>query len=164
MKAKAVKTLVVLTVMALILGVSSTGFSHENISGESKKVSGEITLKIPGGYYLKQASGEEYRLILGPPWFLQEIGLKLKDGERVSVRGKDDGYNVIVVSSITKGAKTYQIFDADVLSGEDYYGCGGMWSNRHHRGWGNGHHRMWDRESRGMWNRSGFFGRDNDRG
>ena len=93
--------------------------------------------------------------MFGPPWFLEKIGLELKNDERVSVKGIDDGYNVFLVSSITKGTKTYEIFDADALSEEGGYGCGGMWNNDHNRAWGKG--------SRGMWNRSGFSGRNNNR-
>jgi hypothetical protein len=164
MKAKTVKAMVVLTVLAVIMGISSMGFSHSEAAGEIKEVSGEILLKLPGGYYLKPASGDEYRLMLGPPWFLEEIGLDLKNGEKVSVEGMDDGYNIILVSSITKGTKTYEIFDADAVSGDGDYGCGRMSSNDHHRGWGNGYHGMWGPNSRGLWNRSGYSRRDNNRG
>ncbi|HEB29966.1 MAG TPA: hypothetical protein ENI15_03710 [Spirochaetes bacterium] len=149
MKAKAVKTLVVLTVLTLVMGISSLGFSHFESDQELKEVSGTVTLKLPGGYYLKTSSGDEYRLMLGPSWFLDKIGLDLKNRDRVTVKGFDDGYNVIMVTSITKGTKTYEIFDAEELTEEGGHGCGGMMGGGHDGMWGYGYHGK-GRNTRGM--------------
>jgi len=149
MKVKSVKTLVVLTVLALVMGISSIGFSHDDWDQELKEVSGTVTLKLPGGYYLKTSSGEEYRLMVGPPWFLDEIGLDLNNRDRISVKGFDNGYKIIMVTKITKGTKTYDIFDADKLSEYGGHGCD--------RGWGNGRHGMRGYGQHGDWNRRGNY-------
>jgi hypothetical protein len=151
MKTKSVKTLVVLTVFAVIIGGSSLGFSHFETDQKQKELSGTISLKLPGGYYLKTSAGDEYRLMLGPPWFLEEIGLDLNNRDRVSVTGYDDGYNVILVTSLTKGTKTYEIFDAETLAEYGGHGCGGRRGGGHHGMWGNGQQGRWDR--RGNFNR-----------
>ena len=159
MKANAVKIMVVLTVFALVMGISSLGFSHFETDQEQKELSGTITLKLPGGYYLKTSSGDEYRLMLGPPWFLEEIGLDLNNRDRVSVKGYDDGYNAIIVTSITRGTKTYEIFDADTLAEYGGHGCGGRRGGGHHGMWGDDRHGRWDRKgnyNRG-WNRQGMM-------
>jgi hypothetical protein len=150
MKTTAVKTLVILAVFSLVMGISSLGFSHFETDQAQKDLSGTIELKLPGGYYLKTSAGDEYRLMLGPPWFHEEIGLELKNRDRVSVKGFDDGYNTILVTSITKGTKTYEIFDADALAEYGEHGCGGRWGG-HHGMWGNGDNHMWNR--RGNYNR-----------
>jgi hypothetical protein len=146
MKAKAVKTLVVLTVFVMVLGVSSLGFSHFETDQEQKEFSGTITLKLPGGYYLKTSANDEFRLMLGPPWFMEGIGLELKNRDRVSVKGFVDEYNNVLVTTITKGTRTYDIFDADALAEYGDYGCGGRRGGGHHGMWGYGHHGMWDRD------------------
>jgi hypothetical protein len=145
MKAKAVKTLVVLTVLALVMGISSIGFSHDDFDQELKEVSGTISLKLPGGYYLKTSSGDEYRLMVGPPWFLEEIGLDLNNRDRVTVKGFDDEHNGIMVTSITKGTKSYDIFDADTLSEYGRHGCYGPRGGGRHGMWGYGRHGDWDK-------------------
>ena len=150
MKAKAVKTLIVLTVFALVIGVGSMGFSDFKFNQEQKEISGTITLKLPGGYYLKTSSGDEYRLMMGPRWFLEDIGLELKNKDRVSVKGFNDEDNAFLVTEITKGTKTYEIFDAKALSENDEYGCGR---------WDGGRHGMWDYHHRGMWGRRGDYDR-----
>ena len=155
MKAKAVKTLVVATVLALVMGISSIGFSHDEVDLELKEVSGTVTLKLPGGYYLKTSSGEEYRLMVGPPWFLDKIGLDLNNKDRVSVKGYDNGYKVIMVTNITKGTKSYDIFDADELLEYGEYGCD--------RGWGKGRHGMRGFGHHGNWNRQGNFDKGQNR-
>ena len=157
MKTKAAKTLVVLTVLALVMGISSFTFSHDDFDQELKEISGTITLKLPGGYYLKTSSGDEYRLMVGPSWFLEKIGLDLNNRDKVSVKGFDDGNHGIMVTSITKGTKSYDIFDEDTLSEYGGHGCGGP-----RRG---GHHGMWGHGRQGDWDNGGYNGKgQNTRG
>ena len=133
---KATKTLVVLTVFIMVLSIGSLGFSHLEDNQELKEITGTVSTKLPGGYYLKTDSGDEYKLALGPPWFLDSISLKLKNGDQVSVKGFDNGYDVIIVSSITRGGKTYDIFDPDSISEYGDHGCPGMMGPDYRGKWG----------------------------
>ena len=145
---KATKTLVVLTVFIMVLSIGSLGFSHFEDNQELKEITGTVSTKLPGGYYLKTDSGDEYKLALGPPWFLDSISLKLKNGDQVSVKGFDNGYDVILVSSITRGGKTYDIFDPDSISEYGDHGCPGMTG-----------HGMMGPDYRGKWGKSGNYRR-----
>ena len=145
---KATKTLVVLTVFIMVLSIGSLGFSHFEDNQELKEITGTVLTKLPGGYYLKTDSGDEYKLALGPPWFLDSISLKLKNGDQVSVKGIDNGYDVILVSSITRGGKTYDIFDLDSISEYGDHGCPGMTG-----------HGMMGPDYRGKWGKSGNYRR-----
>lgn len=150
---KATKTLVVLTVFIMVLSIGSLGFSHLEDNQELKEITGTVSTKLPGGYYLKTDSGDEYKLALGPPWFLDSISLKLKNGDQVSVKGFDNGYDVILVSSITRGGKTYDIFDPDSISEYGDHGCPGMTG---HGMMGPG---MMGPDYRGKWGKSGNYRR-----
>lgn len=150
---KATKTLVVLTVFIMVLSIGSLGFSHLEDNQELKEITGTVSTKLPGGYYLKTDSGDEYKLALGPPWFLDSISLKLKNGDQVSVKGFDNGYDVILVSSLTRGGKTYDIFDPDSISEYGDHGCPGMTG---HGMMGPG---MMGPDYRGKWGKSGNYRR-----
>ncbi len=150
---KATKTLVVLTVFIMVLSIGSLGFSHFEDNQELKEITGTVSTKLPGGYYLKTDSGDEYKLALGPPWFLDSIDLKLKNGDQVSVKGFDNGYDVILVSSITRGGETYDIFDPDSISEYGDYRCPGM------KGHGMTDHGMMGPDYRGKWDKGGNYRR-----
>jgi len=132
------KTLrVVAVAVSLVFLFAAGSFAFAQSEGELKEYSGEASFKYRGGFFLKAASGEEYKLVLGPPWYLENLGLTLKNGDRVTVKGYDDGYGVLYAVSLTKGAKTYDIADADQFAdvrsykGNPYYrDCPG----RHGRG------------------------------
>jgi len=123
----------VMGVVSFVFLIAAGSFAFAQSEGGLKEYSGEASFKYGGGFFLKTGSGEEYKLVLGPPWYLENLGLTLRNGDKVAVKGYDDGYGVLYVVSLTKGAKTYDIADdeqfADVRSykGNQYYrDCPGM--------------------------------------
>ena len=114
MKTKTLKAVLVVTVLAALFAVGSFAFAQSE-SG-IKEYSGEVSYRYNGGFFLKTAAGEEYKLVLGPPWYLEDLGLALKNGDKVALKGYDGGYAVLYVVSLTKGGKTYDIADAKQFS------------------------------------------------
>ena len=114
MKTKTLKAVLVVAVLAALFAAGSFAFAQSE-SG-LKEYSGEVSFRYAGGFFLKTAAGEEYKLVLGPPWYLENLGLTLKNGDKVAVKGYDEGYAFLYVVSLTKGAKTYDITDAEQFS------------------------------------------------
>lgn len=145
MKRNILRIVPVATALAVVMALSSVAFADPDDTGslrELKEISGTVSFKRPGGFFLKTASGEEYKLVLGPIWHLDNIGLELKDGEKISADGYEEAYSIFFVTSVKKGAETYAIADADEYHPCDhgpYAGKRGGWhghGGRHH-----GHYR-----------------------
>lgn len=141
MKRNILRTVLVSSALALVMALSSVAFANPDETESSRKlkeISGTVTFKRPGGFFLKTASGDEYKLVLGPIWHLDNIGLELKNGEKISAEGYEDAYSIFFVTSIKKGAETYVIAGADAYDLSDYGPYAGM-----HRGW-HGHGEWYD--------------------
>lgn len=77
-------------------------------------VKGTVVFRYGGGFFLKGDDGKEYKLMVGPYWYLDDLGLKLKTGDKVTVSGSvDEDMGVLLVSTLKKGAKTYRIADTE---------------------------------------------------
>ena len=141
MKRNILRTVLVASVLAMVMALSSVAFANPDETESSRKIkeiSGTVTFKRPGGFFLKTASGDEYKLVLGPIWHLDNIGLELKNGEKISAEGYEDTYSIFFVTSIKKGAETYVIAGADAYDLSDYGPYAGMHRGRH--GHGGRHH------------------------
>lgn len=114
MKTKTLRAVLVVAVLAALFAAGSFAFAQSE-SG-IKEYTGEVSFRYAGGFFLKTAAGEEYKLVLGPPWYLENLGLSLKNGDKVALKGYDAGYAVLYVVSLTKGGKTYEIADARQFS------------------------------------------------
>jgi hypothetical protein len=114
MSKKTLRAVVVAASLVFLFAAGSFAFAQSE--GGLKEYSGEVSFRYGGGFFLKIASGEEYKLVLGPPWYLENLGLALKNGDKASVKGYNAGYAVLYVVSLTKGAKTYDIADAEQFS------------------------------------------------
>lgn len=126
MKRKAltvVATLVVVGVMAMaVLPVYADPWDGK--LGDLKEFSGEVSFKRPGGFFLTTASGEEYKLAMGSPWYLNFLGLELRKGDRITVKGYEPESGLILVTSIRKGKDEYEIAKAEDFGQFRYYGPG----------------------------------------
>ena len=126
MSKKTLRAVVVAVSLVFLFAAGSFAFTQSE--GGIKEYSGVVSYRYNGGFFLKTASGEEYKLVLGPPWYLENLGLALKNGDKVAVKGYDAGYAVLYVASLTKGSKTYDIADPEQFSdarsypGYPYYG------------------------------------------
>ena len=150
--------LTIITAAILILAAASFVFADYIQNAKSvKNVSGTVTFRYGGGFFLKSADGKEYKLVVGPYWYLEDLGLKLKVGDRVTVNGAlDQDKNILFVSTLKKGSRTYQIADPDkVVDGSFCHGHGEKFMGRR------GHSR-----GRGMMNddRPNFGGNNSERG
>jgi len=149
MRRKAVKSLIIFMVAAFLIGIGS--FAFADAQGEVKEFNGTVSFRYGGGFFLNTDADGEYKLVLGPPWYLDNLGLKLKNGDRVTVQGvEDDG--ILFAGTLKKGSKTYDIAnleDMDKYFCHDRYGRGmmsergrgpgmmhGKWDDRpYSRGW-----------------------------
>lgn len=107
------KIIIIFTSLALLMVVGT--FVFADTQTEVKELSGQVAFEYYGGYLLKANSGTEYKLVLGPYWYLENLGLKLVNGDKVTVKGVDAGYGLFYVATLKKGAKTYNITDLDRL-------------------------------------------------
>ena len=135
------KKLLVTTITAAILILAAVSFVFADFVQNSKpinNISGTVTFRYGGGYFLKTTDGKEYKLIVGPYWYLQELGLNLKVGDKIIVDGAlDQNQNILFVSTLKKGTRSYQIADPDKVLDDSY--CHGprersMRNSRHFRG------------------------------
>ena len=92
--------------------------------GELKEFSGEVSFKRPGGLFLKTASGEDYKLVMGSPWYLEFIGLELRKGDRITVKGYEPDRGIILVTSVKKGKEEFEIAKAEDFKQFQDYGTG----------------------------------------
>lgn len=126
MKRKAltiVATLVVVGVMAMaVLPVYADPWDGK--LGELKEFSGEVSFKRPGGFFLTTASGEEYKLAMGSPWYLEFLGLELRKGDRITVKGYEPDRGLILVTSVKKGREEFEIAKTEDFKQFQYYGPG----------------------------------------
>jgi len=111
MRRKVTKLLVVVTVMALLSGLASFAFADTRTLGKTKEYGGTVSFNYGAGFVLTTEAGVEYKLVLGPPWYLEDLGLKLKQGDKVTVKGVNDENGVLYVGTVKKGARTYEISD-----------------------------------------------------
>jgi hypothetical protein len=113
------KSLVVLLLVAgLVLATGVVAFAHRwdfDAAEEVKKLNGTLEYSQSRGYTLSTPSGEQYRLLLHPMRFLDETKMEIRANDRVSVSGYKVEDDVIWVSTITKGSKTYTIADPDEI-------------------------------------------------
>jgi hypothetical protein len=155
------KTLIPVAVIVVLSFVFTAGLNLfadvQDFDEELSSLTGAVSFKMPGGYFLKTDAGEEYKLGLGPVWRLEDIGLELKQDDRVTVTGfkNDDGF--ILVTSVKKGLKSYELAEpGDIASLNDGPGFGmgrgmmgggmmdryddsfGRAGRRSDRGWGRG--------------------------
>ncbi|MFW6138506.1 MAG: hypothetical protein ACOC7U_04965 [Spirochaetota bacterium] len=140
-KRKAVIT-VVAAAAVMMLALGGFAFAHGGENEEQVELSGSVALRTPGGVFLKLSDGTEYKLALGPWWRLEEMGLELKDGDRITVTGYAED-EVVFVSSLNKGQETYKIADLEDLASCPHYGHGmrGKGMRSSHRGGFNKHPR-----------------------
>ena len=132
MRRNAVKTLFIVMIAFFMFGLGAVAFG--DAASDVKEYSGTVSFRYGGGFFLNTDADEEYRLVLGPPWYLDNLGLKLKNGDRVTIQGvEDDG--AIFVGTLRKGSKTFNIAD---LSDIDDYFCHGMYGMMQERGRGPG--------------------------
>ncbi len=155
-----------LIVVVLIVGLAfSSGmglFAHGGdyeFEDEQSTVSGTVSFKRPGGYFLQTDAGEEYKLAMGPIWHLDNMGLELKSNERITVTGFRAEDGIILVTSVEKDGKTFQLaeagdFDEFCPGGRYGYGPGMRYDRRYY---GHHHPMMW--EDHGFWGRRGGRGR-----
>ncbi len=127
MRRKAVKSVLIFMVAALLIGVGS--FAFADTKGEVKQFSGTVSFRYGGGFFLKTGAGEDYKLALGPPWYLDNLGLKIKNGDRVTVSAvEEDG--ILFVGTLQIGSKTYDIADLEDIYDHPchgWYGRGPMY-------------------------------------
>jgi hypothetical protein len=150
MKRNALKTLLIFSVMAVFFTFSLPVFAHIGDEGEYQELeeqSGKVNFKRPGGYFLTTASGDEYKLMMGPIWHLENIGLELKNGENISIKGYEADEDIFLVTSVRKGENTYVLAEADEYGSFDYghhHGMrGDMPHNRDYYGRGRSGRRSW---------------------
>ncbi len=128
MRRKKKLMLTIFTVGILVLAAAS--FVLADYVANAKpidNVKGTVVFRYGGGFFLKTDS-KEYKLVVGPPWYLDDLGLKLKNGEAVTVSGAvDEDEGVLFVSTIKKGARTYKIADPDKVTDFSF-------ANTHRRG------------------------------
>ena len=105
------RIIIISTSIVLLMAIGA--FVFADTQAEVKELSGKVSFDYYGGYFLKADSGTEYKLVLGPYWYLENLGLKLANGDSVSVKGVDAGYSIFYVSTLKKGYKTYNIADLD---------------------------------------------------
>jgi hypothetical protein len=154
MKGKALKTLFIFSLIPVLFVAGTLVFAHSGnrvTNQDLEETSGRVAFRTPGGYFLSTASGKEYKLVMGPVWHLEEMGLELKNNDQISVKGYEIDEDVFFVSSVKKGAKTYDLSEEDE-SGYSSYGPGSrMWEDMtHRRGF---HGRGWRGNRR--WNNGG---------
>jgi hypothetical protein len=134
MKRNSLKTFVVFSVLASFLLVSIPALAHYGDEGEYQElteISATVSFKRPGGFFLTTESEDDYKLMMGPVWHLENIGLELKSGDTISVNGYKVDEGVIFVTSVKKNMKTYDIADEEAF-GLWCEGPGrGMWGYRH---------------------------------
>lgn len=132
MRRKAVKSLIIFMVAAFLIGTGS--FAFADTQGEVKEYNGTVSFRYGGGFFLNTDADEEYKLVLGPPWYLDNLGLKLKNGDRVTVQGVDER-GVLFAGTLKKGSKTYDIANLEDM---DEYFCHGRHNRRMKPGPGQG--------------------------
>ena len=123
---KSKRRLIVFVILITTLALASTmaAFAHRwNIDDavEVSKLEGMLEYSQAWGFTLSTSSGDQYRLLLQPNRFLEETEMELDVNDQVSVSGYEVADDVIWVSTITKGSKTYEIADPDRI---DEYGSG----------------------------------------
>jgi hypothetical protein len=155
-----VVTLVLIVGLALSSGMSLFAHSGDyEFEDEQSTVSGTVSFKRPGGYFLQTDAGEEYKLAMGPIWHLDNMGLELKSKDRITVTGFKGEDEIILVTSVDKDGKTFQLAEAgdpDEFCPGGRYGMGpGMTRDRGYYG----HHHPLMREGRGFFGRRGGRGR-----
>jgi hypothetical protein len=156
MRRKSIFTAALVLIAGLLFASGMNLFAHyEGFNFEEKQstVSGTVSFKRPGGYFLETDSGKEYKLAMGPVWHLENMGLELKVKDRITVTGFKGEDEVILVTSIDKGGKTYELAESDDFYPGYGYGMGpGMMHDRGYGGYDDHHHRM-------MWGSRGWNGR-----
>jgi hypothetical protein len=108
----------VLLVVAALFAASGVAFAHRwdlESAEEVKAVAGSISYSRAWGFTLSTTSGERYRLLMHPMRFLDETQMTLGANDRVSVSGFKVDDEVIMVTTIGKGSKTYEIADPKEL-------------------------------------------------
>jgi hypothetical protein len=169
------KNYVVFLFAAVFFTIAVFGFAHfedrDYDASQKLELTGKVDFRAPGGFFLDSDSGKEYKMIVGPMWHLENLGLELKSGDKVSVTGYEDGEGVLVVTTLKKGLKTYEVYDPQRMFTEDFprYGRRGRMHRNsdyynddeydNYRGYDDGY------RGRGMWHRRrGGFGRGSGRG
>lgn len=118
MKGKRKLIVLVVVVAALVLASGIAAFAHRwdfDAAEEVKKLDGTLEFSQTWGFTLSTSSGDQYRLLLHPMRFLEETEMQLGAKDRVSVSGYKVDDDVIWVSTVTKGSKTYEIADPDEI-------------------------------------------------
>ncbi len=128
MKRKTIIPVAVLVVLSFVFTSGLNLFADvQDFDEELSSLTGVVSFKMPGGYFLQTDAGEEYKLGLGPIWRLEGIGLELKQDDRITVTGfkNDDGF--ILVTSVKKGLKNYELAEPGDFADLNYgprYGMG----------------------------------------
>lgn len=159
MKRKSLFTVALVLIVGLVFTSGVSLFAHYedfDFEDEPSTVSGTVSFKKPGGYFLETDVGKEYKLAMGPIWHLDNMGLELKSKERITVTGFKGEGEVIMVTSVKKGGQTYELAESgdfdDFCMGASYRMGPGMMHNRGYGGYGAHHHPM-------MWGGHGWSGR-----
>jgi hypothetical protein len=164
----------IVVVLGLILAAGTVLFAHgwgTDPDGKVDTLTGTVSFKRPGGFFLKTDDAEEYKLGLGPIWYLDNLGLELRQGDRIEVTGYTEEDDFILVTSVEKNGETYVLADSQDFE-DSYYGHGHMmggsmmhgYAPRGYRGRRADHpmwngNRGWSRSDHPMWRGNrGWFG------
>jgi hypothetical protein len=115
-KKKLIVVMLVITTLAFASGIAA--FPHRwdfDDAEEVKNLAGTIEYSQMWGFTLSTSSGDQYRLLLHPMRFLEETEMELGANDRVSISGYRVEDDVIWVSTVTKGSKTYEIADPNQI-------------------------------------------------
>ena len=152
MKSKRRKIVFLILITTLAFASAVASFAHRwsfDDAVEVSKLEGTLEYSQAWGFTLSTPSGDQYRLLLHPNRFIEETEMELDSNDRVSVSGYEVADDVIWVSTITKGSKTYEIADHGRIEGygpyaknrsDDKRGAGrrqGRWS------WNNDYNHCW---------------------
>ncbi len=110
------KKSLLIAVLSLFVVVAFSSFLfadafHSN--PELNQFKGTVSFRYGGGYFLETDNGKEYKLVVGPPWYLERLGLSLSNGDSVEVIGAvDEDGDELFVSTIKKDGKAFKISDS----------------------------------------------------
>ena len=138
MRRSAVKSLLIIMVAVFMLGLGSVAFA--DVKSEVKEYIGTVSFRYGGGFFLTTDTEKEYKLVIGPPWYLDNLGLKIKNGDRITVQAVEDE-DILFVGTLKKGSKTFDIAN---LENFDEYPCHGWYPMMSGPGRGRMMHGRWD--------------------
>jgi hypothetical protein len=110
---RATKITVILSAALALVLAGSLAFAHRpgrDLIGSGELTELEGTLSSIGSAWTLETAGGAYLLHLGNPFYLEELGVELADGERITVQGYLDGED-LVAARIDLGGESYRLRD-----------------------------------------------------